>query len=188
MIFTVALKPSQKMVRSMPIGNQVQGYSRNTGFTFIGLLVVIVISGIALAGVGIVWHQEMQRERENELLFIGDAYRQAIGQYYESTPSGVKQYPATLKALILDNRFPSIKRHLRTLYADPMTKSQEWGLDLQAGRIVGVYSLSNLPTLKKSGFSADDESFKLASQYSEWKFIYSPTSGLAANTEPSNNL
>ena len=187
MIFIVALQLLQKMVQSMPIGKQAQPYNRNKGFTFIGLLVVIAISGIALAGVGIVWHQEMQREREKDLLFIGDAYRQAIGQYYESTPSGVKQYPATLKALILDNRFPNIKRHLRTLYADPITKSEEWGLDIQAGRIVGVYSLSNLPTLKKSGFSADDEVFKLANKYSEWKFIYSPTSGLTANTEPNNN-
>ena len=63
------------------------------GFTFIGILMVIAISGIGLAGIGIVWHQDTQRENEKELLFIGEQYHQAIVSYYESSPSGVKQYP-----------------------------------------------------------------------------------------------
>jgi len=48
------------------------------GFTYIGVLMLVAISGIGLAGVGIVWHQDTQREREKELLFIGEEYRRRL--------------------------------------------------------------------------------------------------------------
>lgn len=57
------------------------GKLKQLGFTYIGVLMLVAIAGIGLAGVGIVWHQDAQREREKELLFIGDEYRQAIGSY-----------------------------------------------------------------------------------------------------------
>jgi type II secretory pathway pseudopilin PulG len=161
----------------MRIGNDSGNPNINAqGFTYIGLLIMIAISGIALAGVGIVWHQDMQREREKELLFIGEAFRQAIGSYYESNPSGIKQYPATLDALLIDSRFPNIKRHIRKLYDEPITYSKEWGLELQQGKIVGVYSLSDQEPIKKNGFPRQYDSFGSAKKYSDWKFIYLPSS------------
>ena len=141
------------------------------GFTFIGILIIVAISGIALSGVGIVWHQTMQREHEKELLFIGDQYRAAISSYYESTPGGVKQYPRKLEDLLLDNRFPFVKRHIRRLYDDPMTYNQPWGLIKQQDYIVGVYSLSQQQAIKKIGFPTIYESFKEATTYNEWKFV-----------------
>lgn len=141
------------------------------GFTFIGILIIVAISGIALSGVGIVWHQTMQREHEKELLFIGDQYRAAISSYYESTPGGVKQYPRKLEDLLLDNRFPFVKRHIRRLYDDPMTNNQPWGLIKQQDYIVGVYSLSQQQAIKKTGFPAIYESFKEVTTYNEWKFV-----------------
>lgn len=141
------------------------------GFTFIGILIIVAISGIALSGVGIVWHQTMQREHEKELLFIGDQYRAAISSYYESTPGGVKQYPRKLEDLLLDNRFPFVKRHIRRLYDDPMTNNQPWGLIKQQDYIVGVYSLSQQQAIKKTGFPTIYESFKEATTYNEWKFV-----------------
>ena len=144
---------------------------RVLGFTFIGILIIVAISGIALSGVGIVWKQTIQREREKELLFIGDQYRAAIVSYYESTPGGAKQYPKKLEDLLLDNRFPVVKRHIRRLYDDPMTNNQPWGLIKQQDLSVGVYSLSQQSTIKKTGFPTLYESFKEASTYDEWKFI-----------------
>lgn len=141
------------------------------GFTFIGILIIVAISGIALSGVGIVWHQTIQREHEKELLFIGDQYRAAISSYYESTPGGVKQYPRKLEDLLLDNRFPFVKRHIRRLYDDPMTNNQPWGLIKQQDYIVGVYSLSQQQAIKKTGFPTIYESFKEATTYNEWKFV-----------------
>ena len=113
----------------MRIGNRI-AYQTNTvlGFSYIGLIIFIAISGIALAGVGIVWSQDQQREREKELLFVGEQFRQAIGSYYENTPSNIKQYPNKLEDLLQDNRLPNLKRHLRKIYNDPITNSSNWGL------------------------------------------------------------
>lgn len=159
----------------MQIGKLVH-HSRQSGFTYMGLLMLIAIAGVGMAGVGIVWHKETQREREKELLFIGQAYRNAIGSYYENSPSTAKQYPQTLQDLILDSRFPIIKRHIRQLYADPFEPDKIMQLVLQEGQIVGVYSSSKIKTIKKAGFAPELESFSEAEIYSEWQFVYSTSS------------
>ena len=145
-------------------------------------MMVIAIAGIGMAGVGIVWHQDAQREREKELLFIGDEYRKAIGSYYENSLGTAKQFPTTLEDLIADKRFPNTKRHLRKVYADPMTLGKPWQLILQQGQIIGVYSASKQTPIKKVGFQPPYETFGEAAEYSDWKFIYSPGSnGTTAN-------
>lgn len=154
------------MARAMQSGD----FRQSKGFTYLGLLALMAISGIAMAGVAILWHQESQREREKELLFIGDAYRKAIVSYYETSPEQPKQYPQTLNDLLLDKRFPIIKRHLRKLYIDPMMQKKDWGLMLQQGKIVGVYTKSKLAPIKRTGFASGYESFAGAEDYSAWKF------------------
>lgn len=169
------------MEHAMQNGSQGACYfNKNFGFTYIGLLIFIAISGIALAGVGIVWHQDAQREREKELLFIGEEFRNAIGSYYENSPSATKQFPQTIDQLIFDSRFPNIKRHIRKLYKDPLTQDKSWGLEMEQGHIVGVYSISEQKPIKKVGFSVQNESFGQAGKYSDWKFIYIP------GTNPTN--
>jgi type II secretory pathway pseudopilin PulG len=161
----------------MRIGKQnITFRSQCFGFTYIGLMIMVAISGIALAGVGIVWHQDVQREREKELLFIGSAYRQAIRSYYESSPSGTKQYPKKLEDLILDSRFPNIKRHIRKLYKDPISRETEWGLVMEQQKITGVYSKSSLQPIKRKDFPAQYGDFNGAKEYNDWKFIYIPGS------------
>ncbi len=175
------------MAVNIPSGNK----QRLLGFTYIGILMVMAIAGIALAGVGIVWHQDSQREREKELLFIGDEYRKAIGSYYESSLGVTKQYPATLEDLIIDKRFPNIKRHLRKLYPDPIPHHEPWGLIMQQGQIIGVYSISKQAPIKKTGFLPQYETFGEAVEYSDWKFIYAPgsipLSTANQNTDSQNN-
>jgi len=144
--------------------------STQNGFTFIGLLIIISISGIVLSAVGIVWHQDAQRNKEQELLFAGDAYRQAITSYFENSPSGVKQYPQKLEDLILDKRFPKIKRHIRTLYPNPFSKDHHWELILEQGKIKAVTTPSKLEPIKKSGFPKQYEQFSNAKTYQDWVF------------------
>ena len=145
------------------------------GFTYIGILMIIAISGIALAGVGIVWHQNTQRENEKELLYVGDQYRKAITSYFENNPNGVKQYPKDLKSLEADERAPGKKiRHIRKLYLDPVSRGKEWGLIQQGDLITGVYSTSKSTPIKKSGFSPPYESFAEATSYQDWKFAANP--------------
>jgi len=156
----------------MATGNEIS-HRRQRGYTYIGLLMFIAISGIALAAIGPVWHTEAQREREKELLFAGEQYAQAIGSYYESTPGGIRQYPASLHDLLQDRRFPGIKRHLRQLYRDPMTGGYGWGLVREQGAIVGVHSLSQARPLKQAGFAGQFAGFADAERYQGWRFIYS---------------
>ena len=120
---------------------------RSRGFTYIGLLIAVVLLGIGLALVGEVWNTAVKRDRERELLFVGDQFRQAIGRYYESSP-GVKQYPRKLEDLLEDKRFPVMKRYLRRIYLDPMTGKADWGLVMQGDQILGVYSPSKDTPIK----------------------------------------
>ena len=144
------------------------------GFTYLGLLLAIAILGALLASAGVVWHTEVQRQREQELLFVGDQIRQAIGRYY-SKGTGARQYPQTLADLLLDPRYPSIQRYLRKLYHDPITGSTDWGLVRDAdGRILGVYSQSDEQPIKQANFSVADQAFEGKDKYSDWVFLYQP--------------
>jgi len=152
---------------------------RSRGFTYIGLLIAVVLLGIGLALVGEVWNTAVKRERERELLFVGDQYRQAIGRYYESSP-GVKQYPRQLEDLLEDKRFPVVKRYLRRIYLDPMTGKADWGLVMQGDQILGVYSLSKDTPIKVANFPLVDSFFADSSSYSDWRFIYAPFGAASA--------
>lgn len=156
---------------------------RVAGFTYLGLLFIVAVMGFAMTLAAQVWETKVRREKEGELLFVGNQIREAIGSYYEEMPDGVKRYPSRLGDLLQDNRFPGIKRHLRRLYLDPITGSAEWGLiSSEEGGIQGIYSLSNLAPFKKTGFSAEDAEFEGKLQYSEWQFVYVPSN--STNEEP----
>ena len=137
----------------------------------------IALMGVAMAAVGTVWHTEQKRAKEKELLFIGNAYRTAIGQYYEKTPGSVKKYPQSLKVLLKDNRYLTTQRYLRQLYRDPLTNSEEWGLVEGPDHVItGVYSLSKDAPIKIANFDDADKAFAGSQQYTGWKFIYVPKS------------
>ena len=139
------------------------------GFSYIGVLVAVAIMGALLGATMEVWHTAMQREKERELLFIGNQFRQALGLYYHAGNS----YPAKLGDLVKDPRYPEPRRYLRKIYHDPMTGDAEWGVLLGAhGEIIGVHSLSDAHPIKTSGFAAADRDFDGAEKYSDWVFSY----------------
>src|SRR5436309_3351575 len=99
---------------------------------------------------GVVWHTAGKRAKEQQLLFAGAAIQDAILHYYRSTPNRGREFPRTLQDLIEDNRYITVERHLRRIYADPMTGKPDWGLIMGAdGRIVGIYSRSQEAPLKR---------------------------------------
>ena len=145
------------------------------GFTYVWVLFVVALTSIALAGAVQVWRTEVRREKEKELMFAGEQFRQAIGSYYENSPGLPKRYPDSLEKLLLDKRFPTVKRHLRKIFFDPMTNSSEWGLARQPNAgIIGVYSLSKEIPLKRANFPERYADFAEAKDYRDWKFIYLP--------------
>lgn len=154
------------------------------GFTYIGLLILIALMGIALAGTGVIWHTETRREKERELLFVGDQFRRAIGLYYERSP-GAKRFPKALEDLLLDRRYPNTQRYLRRLYPDPVGGTAEWGLVRgPEGGIVGVHSLSEAEPLKRAGFPLKYKEFEVGAQYSDWRFMYVPAAAPANRAGP----
>src|SRR5262245_65238120 len=86
---------------------------RQLGFTYLTVMFVIAILLGGLAIVGETWETSARREKEAELLFVGNQYRRAIGLYYASTPGVVKRYPRTLEDLIKDPRQPNTHRQTR---------------------------------------------------------------------------
>ena len=144
------------------------------GFTYLTVMFVIAILLGGLAIVGETWETSARREKEAELLFIGNQYRRAIGLYYASTPGVVKRYPRTLEDLIKDPRQPNTQRHIRKLFPDPLT-GKEWMVIKGAdGGVQGVYSPSEQAPLKIAGFRVRDASLEGAQKYSDWKFIHTP--------------
>lgn len=127
------------------------------------------------------WHTNTVREREAELLFIGQQFRQAIRSYYESSPEAARTFPPTLDDLIEDRRLPVVRRHLRRIWRDPVTGKAEWGLvRMPDGRITGVHSLSTERPRKIAEFPAGMETFATATRYRDWVFDFRPGADAAA--------
>lgn len=162
--------------------------NREHGFTYLALLFAVALSGIALSAVGVMWSSERQREREQELLFVGDQFRTAIASYSLLSPGLVKRYPATLDDMLKDNRFLGVKRHLRQIYVDPMTDGQEWGLIMAPeGGIMGVFSTSTKAPIKQSKFRDRYAGFEQQPTYAGWRFVFRPetTPQIPSNKKPS---
>jgi len=160
--------------------------SGQRGLTYIAILFLIALHGTVLAAVGIVWHTAQQREKERELLFVGDQFRRAIRSYAQSGPGIAGQLPKSLDDLIQDPRLPGIKRHLRKVFLDPMTANVEWGLvkTPDGSAIVGVYSRSDDAPFKTANFLPEDQEFEGAAKYSDWKFQYLPVNRPPASQPP----
>lgn len=159
------------MAARSPAGERViLPAQRQGGFTYIGLLAMVVIVGLMLTMAGRVWSTTEQREREAQLLFIGHAYRAAIASYFALG----HRYPASLEDLVLDQRFPEPKRHLRQLYADPITGQPDWSLVMtpDGQGIMGVTSNSHQKPIKVAGFEPIDDAFKESDCYCNWQFVY----------------
>lgn len=144
------------------------------GFTYIALLAAIVIIGISLSAAGKYWQNVLMREKEEELLFRGNQYRQAIERYYFAKAPNA--FPQNIEALLKDDRFPTAKRHLRQQYKDPITGEDfEVIRDMTKGnRIVGVHSKSDRTPLKQGGFDDPYGTFDGKQSYAEWKFLFTP--------------
>jgi type II secretory pathway pseudopilin PulG len=93
-----------------------------------GYLVIMLMLAVFAISIGFlvavpVWQTEVRREKEEELIFRGKQYVEAVRLYALKNPG---RFPPSLKEL-LD------KRCLRKLYKDPMTESGEWNVILNPG-------------------------------------------------------
>ena len=156
-----------------PSGTAASAPRTARGIVLLALLLVLALSGIGLMAAVDVWSLTRQRERESELLFVGDQYRQAIQRYYYGAPpGGGRALPRSLESLLDDDRYPVPVHHLRRLYRDPITGSSDWGIVRAGDRIVGVYSTSEAQPLKQAGFPKGYQFFSDKSSYRDWVFAF----------------
>jgi type II secretory pathway pseudopilin PulG len=152
------------------------------GFSYLGLLILLVILSITTAASLQLGAIMTRRSAEQELLAIGQEFRDALSSYAAATPDGQPSAPQSLQDLLKDPRFPNVRRHLRKLYTDPITGKDEWGTVTVASPlasesrvvgagIVGIYSLSTLTPVKLGNFDAPFQSFEGKTSYAEWQFM-----------------
>ena len=157
------------------------------GFTYLTVLFMVAILAGGLALVGEVWQTSSVREKEAELLFVGHQYRKAIERYYLAGPQ--RQYPRELEHLLKDPRLPGTQRHIRRLYADPVTGEPFALVKAPDGGILGVYSPSEDKPLKTGGFKVRDAALEGKAMYAEWKFVHAvPVKPVAAKPKPGAQL
>lgn len=184
---------------------------RQGGFGYLLLLFAVALLGVGLAGAGMVWRTEAQRDKERELVFAGTQIMQAIASYYARSPGTVKQFPGSLQDLLEDRRFPFIVRHLRRLYRDPFTADGEWEVLREGGRVVGVASRSVLQPIgqppeqveiagasggtsakdaapasatRRDGGDAAGDAAPTPVRYRDWHFVYRSVAATKATAAP----
>lgn len=164
----------------------------SAGFTYVAVMVLVVIMGIMLAAAGETMYMTMQREREEELLFRGGQIQDAIKKWQDSKGRTQIRPPLRdLKALLKDPTSLANVRLLRREYKDPMTPEGEWQTITDPIKgIVGVASTSGKAPIKQGNFPEKWKTFEGKTKYSDWQFVYGQqpagTTIIPTNTSPFN--
>ena len=94
------------------------------GYVLIMLMMAVFLIAIGLLVAVPVLQTEVQREKEEELIFRGRQYAEAVRIFVQKNPG---KYPASLKEL-LD------KKCIRRLYRDPFGPDGQWNVVLTTGK------------------------------------------------------
>lgn len=147
-------------------------------------MVMLAVALVGLATLVPLQHHQtaQQRERERELLWVGEQYRQAIASFHAASPGLMPTYPRSLQELLQDPRYAQPRRHLRRLYADPFTGQSDWVLIAPPGQpgIAGVASAATVAPLKRHGFAPAQSGFDAALTVAEWRFVHDAQAAAAA--------
>jgi type II secretory pathway pseudopilin PulG len=97
------------------------------GYTLAALMIFVTVLMIFLAAGFQLWSNRIQRENEEELIFRGKQYVEAIRLYQQRWGKP----PTKLKELM--DTGPGKRRCIRQLWKDPITNSDKWGLIFNGG-------------------------------------------------------
>jgi type II secretory pathway pseudopilin PulG len=159
-------------------------HSVERGYTIILLLFVLTAMSIGLMMAVPVWQTQIQREKEEELIFRGKQYVEAIRVYQVKNPG---RFPASLEDLIDPE-----ERCIRKLFKDPMTEDGEWkvilmprlasgkpGQTQSAGKVMiapqGALIAINSPQIIGVVSASQENSIRLYLEqetYDRWLFYY----------------
>jgi len=90
------------------------------GYTFLILLFAVFLLTIGLMVAMPVWETQIRRELEEELIFRGNQYVEAVRVFQSQNPG---RYPESLEQLLEE-------KCLRRLFPDPMTEDGTWNVIL----------------------------------------------------------
>jgi len=93
---------------------------RRKGYTLIILVFAVFMLSLGLLIAVPVWQTQIQREKENELIFRGNQYVEAVRIYQMKHPGS---FPHSFDEMIDE-------KCLRRLYKEPMTKHGKWDIIL----------------------------------------------------------
>jgi len=146
------------------------------GFTYLGLMIVLAIIGVAAAGTLQMGAVLQRHAAEEELLAIGLDFHEALKSYAHANVGAGGAAPHSLQDLVRDPRSPNPKRHLRRIPADPLTGQVSWGINLgpDGQSIVGIHSLSKDKPIKIANFPLIFQGFAAKRSYADWIFTAAP--------------
>ncbi|MDI6697914.1 MAG: type II secretion system protein [Candidatus Saccharicenans sp.] len=103
--------------------------SQPPGYTLLLLLIAIFVLSLGLLVAVPVLETQLRREKEEELIFRGKQFVEAVRLYQQKKPGA---YPSSLEDLVKE-------KCLRRIYRDPMSETGKWNLLLlpspsEAGR------------------------------------------------------
>ena len=98
------------------------------GYNLVILLVLVTILNIMVGAALPAWTHLAKREKEEELIFRGMQYAEAIRVFQQRHG----RFPVRLEELL-----ETEPRSIRQLFEDPMTEHGSWGLLIQAARPTG---------------------------------------------------
>lgn len=154
--------------------NRYSRFGRQRGVAYFWALLMVLFVTLGLGKLLENVAKSNQRAREAELLYTGNLYRDAIRQYWQSTPVGARPYPEKLDDLLRDPRYPVIRRYLRRLYPDPITGQPFAPIPAPDGGVMGIRSTSLRKPIKVAGFKMNQRAFAAAQSYQQWEFTYAP--------------
>jgi type II secretory pathway pseudopilin PulG len=100
------------------------------GYVLIVLMMAVFVIGLSLLIAVPLWQTELQREKEEELIFRGQQYAEAVRIFVKKNPG---RFPSTLQEL-LD------KKCIRRLYRDPFSRDGQWNVVLASTGAAGSSS------------------------------------------------
>jgi len=126
----------------------------------LALLITVAVIGIFAAMAVSMGTAMSRRSAEQEMYAVGEEFAAALSSYRLATMNGTMvNGPASLEDLLEDKRFAPARRHLRKLYADPLTGQVDWrpirGID---GEILAVQSMAEgVPVSRPPSMAMDPE-------------------------------
>lgn len=152
------------------------------GFSYIMLMIAIVLMGVAMSVAARQWKTMVQRELEADLLAKGIEIQNALALYSASKKAGRvmlgEVYPQTLADL---TRLP--KPFLRKAYLDPVGHGEWEVVRARSGGIMGVRSKSRSRPIRQTNFPLAVRHFEGKPTYYDWVFQY-PNPSMATLIPP----